>query len=248
MVHSDSLMVCPGRFVPDRAYTALSDLALTILCALAYTGWIMPELRKPTAYTELWSAQMELPITTTPQRVREVVARYAYESGISVVGHFIRTPAALTLLRIPESNAEYRVPDVDECELSLESLARFLRADRVEREIVPPDTLHCMMDIRRGGHRAMSWFSALSTFERPNIEGYSMHPADIIAARVEPNGYARQYESFAAAMTLPHTEQGIVAIHDMGLDGQQVGYAISYGPCQEFPEGRTELYETDYMM
>lgn len=198
------------------------------------------------AHTELWTARMQLDPILTHRHVQRAIMDYVTRTNISVVGYVTRDPSSLTLLRWPDIRPECRASSIEECDLTLEALARILRASDRQRDIIPANTLHTMMGTRVDGYNTAK-FVPLSSFERPDISGYHVQPAHMVSARavIDASGVSIEaYGEPVGMLTMPASSQNEAIIHEVGDQAGQWHYAIEGGRCEASPQGRTDFYET----
>lgn len=191
------------------------------------------------ASTELWTARMDLAPTVPPELVHHTMARFVTATRISVAGYVTQAPNTLTLLHWPN---RHREPGIADCELALDAMAGLLNGSNVRRGIVPPNTLHCVMGTGKGGYSATE-FVSLTDFERPNIAGYRVEPAQALTVHATGSGVER-YSERVGVLTMPASPANEQIIDDIAIAGEQWHYTIEHGVSPELPEGRTDYWET----
>ncbi len=196
------------------------------------------------ASTELWTARIELPSTVSRDLVQRTMTRFVTMTGISVVGYMREAPKSLTLLHWPDTRPDYHAPDISECELALDAMAGLLNGSHMRRGIVPPNTLHCMMGTGKDGYNPTD-FVSLSDFMRPDIDGYHVGPGHMVSAR-STNAGVEEYGEPVGVLTVPASPANEQTIKDVGIAANQWHFAIEHGECPEFPEGRTNFWETPW--
>jgi len=137
---------------------------------------------------------------------------------------------------------------MQECDLALDSLAATLRVTRVERGVVPVDTLHTMMGTRMDGYNTAT-FVPLATFERPDTAGHVVTPAHMVSARAVTGAKGIAVEPYGepvCVLTMPASVDNETAIHDVGEAAGQWHYAIERGVSTDYPNGRTDFFETHW--
>lgn len=185
---------------------------------------------------------MDLAPTVPPELVHHTMARFVTATRISVAGYVTQAPNTLTLLRWPDRQSEYRKPGIEDCELALDAMAGLLNGSNVRRGIVPPDTLHCVMGTGRDGYSSTE-FIPLTDFERPDIAGYRVEPAQALTVQATGSG-VEPYTERVGVLTMPASPANEQVIDGIAIAGEQWHYTIEHGATPGSPAGRTDYWET----
>ena len=186
---------------------------------------------------QLWSARLQLARGAhTASSLQRVVTEYVEKSGRVVVGYFDEDDATYTMLLWPEDREGFKQQTVEMSDESADELAVILGASRVEKGVIGPDAIHCMMGLKVDGYDDGRIASLNEIAE--HTKNLSTKLAHMVSARMTDEGVESYGEP---VVVLTGALDQVDAIHSIGHALKQHHYAIEHGS-----DSVTRFYETDW--
>lgn len=186
---------------------------------------------------QLWSARLQLAQGAyTATSLQRAVTEYVEKSGRVVVGYFDEADATYNMLLWPEDREGFKQQTVEMSDESADELAAILDASRVEKGIIGPDVIHCMMGLKVDGYDD----GRIATFDEiaEHTKNLSTKLAHMVSARMTDEG-VESYGEPVVVLTGP--VGGVASIHAVGDTLKQHHYAIEHGA-----DAVTRFYQTHW--